>query len=190
MTEPMLRPDCTRCAALCCVAPAFDRSEDFAVDKPAGVACPNLTADHRCAIHADLARRGFRGCAHYDCMGAGQRVTQEMFAGRSWRDDPAIAGAMFEAFRRMRQVHALLELLETAGRLPLTAAQRQTHNELRHALDPDGGWTPSSLAAFERGPLPAEVGRFVMSLRGAAASDTEAAGALRAALSPALRHQQ
>jgi len=168
MTEPMLRADCTRCAALCCVAPAFDRSEDFAVDKPAGVACPNLTADHRCAIHADLTGRGFAGCAHYDCMGAGQRVTQEMFGGRSWRDDPAIAAPMFEAFRLMRQVHALLELLETAGRLPLTAAQRQEHGRLRHALDPGDGWTQSSLAAFEHSALPAEVKAFLASLRGEA----------------------
>ena len=33
------------------VAPAFARSADFAVDKPAGTACTNLQADFRCGIH-------------------------------------------------------------------------------------------------------------------------------------------
>ena len=38
-----LRADCTRCFALCCVAPAFAASADFAIDKPAGQPCPNPT---------------------------------------------------------------------------------------------------------------------------------------------------
>ena len=37
-----LRADCSRCVGLCCVAPAFARSADFAVDKPAGTPCTNL----------------------------------------------------------------------------------------------------------------------------------------------------
>ncbi len=36
-----LRADCGRCAGLCCVAPAFTASADFAIDKPAGQPCPN-----------------------------------------------------------------------------------------------------------------------------------------------------
>ncbi|HEY6597232.1 MAG TPA: pentapeptide repeat-containing protein, partial [Asanoa sp.] len=35
-----LRADCTRCVGLCCVAPAFSASADFAIDKPAGRPCP------------------------------------------------------------------------------------------------------------------------------------------------------
>ncbi|QSQ19424.1 hypothetical protein JY651_29365 [Pyxidicoccus parkwayensis] len=71
-----LVPDCGACAALCCVATSFERSEDFAFDKPAGVACRYLTRTHRCAIHAELIARGCRGCAAYDCYGAGQRATR------------------------------------------------------------------------------------------------------------------
>ena len=52
-----LRADCTRCAGLCCVAPAFAASADFAIDKPAGHACPNLRDDDRCGIHAQLRER-------------------------------------------------------------------------------------------------------------------------------------
>ena len=69
-----LRADCSRCVGLCCVAPAFVASADFALTKPAGTPCPNLGADHRCGIHDRLRRSGFPGCAVFDCFGAGQHV--------------------------------------------------------------------------------------------------------------------
>jgi len=97
---------------LCCVAPAFARSADFAVDKPAGTPCTNLQADFRCAIHADLRDRGFAGCTVFDCLGAGQRVTAA-FAGRDWRT-PEVAAPMFAAFGISRQVHELLWYLDEA----------------------------------------------------------------------------
>jgi len=69
-----LRADCSRCVGLCCVAPAFVASADFALTKPAGTPCPNLGDDHRCGIHDRLRRSGFPGCAVFDCFGAGQHV--------------------------------------------------------------------------------------------------------------------
>jgi uncharacterized protein YjbI with pentapeptide repeats len=107
-----LRADCARCVGLCCVAPAFARSADFAVDKPAGTPCTNLQADFRCGIHADLRHRGFAGCTVFDCLGAGQRVTAA-FAGRDWRT-PEVAAPMFAAFGIARQVHELLWYLDEA----------------------------------------------------------------------------
>ena len=50
-----LRADCSSCFALCCVVPAFAASSDFAIDKPAHRACPNLQGDLRCSIHARTA---------------------------------------------------------------------------------------------------------------------------------------
>ena len=78
--DASLRADCGRCAGLCCVALAFDRSALFAEHKPAGAACRYLNAADRCAIHANRAEHGFAGCAGYDCLGAGQLVTQELSA--------------------------------------------------------------------------------------------------------------
>ena len=79
-----LRADCSRCAGLCCVAPAFAASADFAIDKPAGTPCPNLRDDFRCGIHAAAAASaGFPGCEVFDCFGAGQQLTQVTFGGRS-----------------------------------------------------------------------------------------------------------
>jgi hypothetical protein len=96
---------------LCCVATSFDASEDFAIDKPAGVACPHLTPDRRCGIHDRLVLRGFRGCAVYGCHGAGQRVTRA-FAGR-----PGAGRERDEAFMVLRVVHELLWLLTEAAKL-------------------------------------------------------------------------
>jgi hypothetical protein len=144
-----LVPDCARCFGLCCVAPAFSASEDFAIDKAAGQACPNLRADFRCAIHTTLPERGFGGCAVYDCFGAGQKVAQETFGGRDWRQDPGRAPQMFAAFMVMRQLHELLWLL--AGATELEAA-RPLRAELTAALDQVERLTrhgPAELAALD-----------------------------------------
>src|SRR5688500_9832767 len=93
-----LRADCAQCDARCCVALAFDRSTLFACDKPAGERRRNLTTCGSCAIHGQLAARGFAGCERSDCLGAGQRVTQEIFPVRSWREGQETARVMFDAF--------------------------------------------------------------------------------------------
>ena len=86
MAGDALRADCSRCFALCCVAPAFAASADFAIDKPAGHPCPNLQEeDFRCGIHDRLRERGFPGCTVFDCFGAGQQVAQVTFGGRDLR---------------------------------------------------------------------------------------------------------
>ncbi|TYB34497.1 pentapeptide repeat-containing protein [Micromonospora sp. AP08] len=115
-----LRADCARCFGICCVAPAFAASADFALDKPAGQPCPNLRADSRCGIHRDLRQRGFPGCTVFDCFGAGQHVAQGTFGGRDWRADPATARRMFDTFAVMRPLHELLWYLTEA--LALTPA--------------------------------------------------------------------
>ncbi|MGZ4541097.1 MAG: pentapeptide repeat-containing protein [Blastococcus sp.] len=123
-----LTADCSRCAALCCVAPAFSRSADFAIDKAAGTPCPNLRDDDRCGIHAHLRERGFPGCTVFDCFGAGQQLTQVTFGGASWRRSPELAGPMFALLPVMRQLHELLWYLAEA--LTLTAAA-SLHDEVR-----------------------------------------------------------
>lgn len=120
---PALVEDCGRCAALCCVSLAFDRGESFAIDKPAGLPCPNLEG-HGCGIHDRLEAEGFAGCVRYSCAGAGQRVVQELFGGRSWQDDPRLLAPMMEAFRGMRQIQERLVLLVTARTLDLSEVDR------------------------------------------------------------------
>jgi uncharacterized protein YjbI with pentapeptide repeats len=127
-----LRADCACCFGLCCVVPAFAASADFAIDKPAGQACPNLQSDSRCGIHTELRGRGFSGCAVYDCFGAGQKISQHTFGGRDWRADPAIARQMFELFPIMRGLHELLFYLAEAMDRPAAAP---LHDRLGVAFD-------------------------------------------------------
>jgi hypothetical protein len=129
-----LQADCTRCCGLCCVAPAFDADQGFGFDKPAHSACPNLGMDHRCGIHDELRARGFPACAGFDCFGAGQWVTQELFGGKSWQESPEIAARMFRLYARYRVLHELRALLELALQrvAPVNAGQLE---ECRRRLE-------------------------------------------------------
>jgi len=125
-----LRADCESCFGLCCVAPAFSASADFAINKPAGQACPNLQPDFRCGIHTRLRKQGFQGCTVYDCFGAGQKVSQVTFGGQDWRRAPETAQQMFKVFPIVRDLHELLWYVTEA--LTIEAA-RSLHGELSRA---------------------------------------------------------
>lgn len=119
-----LRADCARCFALCCVAPTFAVSADFAINKKAGKPCPNLQSNFRCGIHTELREKGFRGCTVYDCFGAGQKVSQVTFGGKDWRQNPHTAAQMFRVFSVMRSLHELLWYLSEALTLDAAASLR------------------------------------------------------------------
>lgn len=134
LRSPRLQADCSNCCGLCCVGPAFDADQGFGFDKPAHTPCAHLRDDFRCAIHDQLRQRGFPACVTFDCYGAGQRVTQQLFAGRSWRSSPELAPRMFAAYSRYRELHELLALIETAlARVSLHEAAAL--RELRQLID-------------------------------------------------------
>ncbi|MDP9428029.1 MAG: pentapeptide repeat-containing protein, partial [Actinomycetota bacterium] len=165
MTEPTdararLRADCARCAALCCVAPAFAASADFAIDKPAGHACPNLRDDARCGIHAELRERGFPGCTVFDCFGAGQQMVQTTSAGRRDLRSPEVS----MVFGVQRQLHELLwyltEALALDAAAPLSRELAAAHQRAER-LTAAG---PRELAAVDPGVLRQEGGALLMSV--------------------------
>lgn len=144
---PDLKPDCTKCAALCCAAYPFDADEDFGLEKPVDDPCPNLSKKNfHCTIHKDLTKRGFRGCVAYSCAGAGQRVTQDLFEGETWRDDPDLLTHMTYALRVVRPIHEALLLLEEAQALPIPETAKAQGLALRDALCPEN---PKSIYDFE-----------------------------------------
>jgi hypothetical protein len=152
-----LRADCARCQALCCVSLPFDRCESFGFDKPANVPCQYLEPGCGCSIHGELRARGQAGCAAYDCYGAGQRITQELFVGVSWQSHPETSAALFEAFRRLTRVHELRLLLHEAGRLSLSRSRASERQELLAQLEPARGLSREALAALELPELEAAV---------------------------------
>tara|TARA_R110002110_G_scaffold106608_7_gene267186 strand:- start:21 stop:569 length:549 start_codon:yes stop_codon:yes gene_type:complete len=151
MAAISLQSDCAHCAALCCVTFEFEVSDDFAIGKPAETVCPNLDECGQCKVHDKLEDLGFRGCAVFECYGAGQRVTQEIFGGRSWQDDPTLVQPMSRRFRQVRRLHELLMLLEAAAALSLAQADetlRRSWAERVDAMVSDG---PSDEAIEEMG---------------------------------------
>ncbi|RDI16208.1 uncharacterized protein YjbI with pentapeptide repeats [Rhodococcus sp. AG1013] len=147
MTE--LSADCGQCFGLCCVALPFARSADFAVDKDGGTPCRNLVDDFRCGIHTELRTSGFTGCTVYDCFGAGQKVSQVTFGGRSWRDAPDTARSMFDVFPVQRQLHELLWYLEEALRIRAAASLRSELTALRDETVTLTDSTPDVLAGLD-----------------------------------------
>ncbi|MDD9205936.1 pentapeptide repeat-containing protein, partial [Georgenia sp. 10Sc9-8] len=152
-----LRADCSRCFGLCCVALPFSASADFAVDKAAGTPCTNLDAAFGCTIHADLRGAGFAGCAAFDCLGAGQKVSQVTYGGVDWRSAPGTAQQMFTVFPVMHRLHELLRYLTDALTLP---AARPVHDRLEDARTRVAaltGRTAAELATLDVAPVRDEV---------------------------------
>jgi hypothetical protein len=174
-----LRADCSRCAALCCVAPVFAASADFAIDKPAGRPCPNLRDDDLCGIHDRLRDRGFPGCAVFDCFGAGQHVTQGTFGGRSWRESPELAGAMFGVLPVMRQLHEMLWYLTEAATLEEAAPLRTEIDVARTRAEQAADGSPEELTGLDLPAVRAQVGELLERLsalvRGPTAPDRRGA---------------
>lgn len=127
-----LQPDCARCVALCCVAPAFDADQGFGYDKPACEPCRHLQPDHRCGIHPALVARGFSGCASFNCHGAGQRATA-MFAG-GWRDSPEQAAHLFATYGRLRTLHELLAMATLSQSRAQDSVARETVQRIHAEL--------------------------------------------------------
>ena len=103
-----LTADCTKCFGLCCTALNIVASSDFPINKPAGIPCVNLQSNYGCQIHSNLRERGSKGCTVFDCLGAGQVVSQVTFKGQSWRDNPEIGDKMFQVFPIMEQIHEMI----------------------------------------------------------------------------------
>jgi uncharacterized protein YjbI with pentapeptide repeats len=147
-----LRADCANCFALCCVVPAFSASAEFAIDKPAGKACPNLLGDFRCGIHERLRDSGFRGCTAYDCFGAGQHLSRK--ASADWRaSTPRRRSEIFQAFPIMRDLHELLYYLTEARQLPAARAIRPEVTRALKEVERLSGFDLEGLVALDVQPV-------------------------------------
>lgn len=127
LLEKKLRADCENCFGLCCVALPYAKSADFAFNKEGGIPCQNLNSGYRCDIHENLRKKGFPGCTVYECFGAGQKVSHITYTGKSWRENPKIAGEMFNVFPIMQQLHEMLNYLHEA-------LEREETKDIHHDL--------------------------------------------------------
>jgi hypothetical protein len=186
MDSPDLRADCTRCAALCCVALAFDHSAHFAFDKRAGEPCSNLDAACRCRIHARLAKSGFSGCVAYECHGAGQYVVQHLFNGRSWREAPHLLAPMMAAFAEMKAIQEARLLIAAAAKLALPLGELDRLGTYADLLHPEGGWTRSRIDNGEGRALVDEIHRYLRGLKAHFVAEADG-GTLQQSVPPCFR---
>lgn len=162
---PALSDDCANCAALCCVAYPFDADEDFGLLKRADTPCPNLSDScFDCTIHKDLIPRGFAGCVAYSCAGAGQRVTQQLFEGEDWREDPDLLEHMTYALRVLRPIHEALLLLKQAQQIRVPQSVAAQGAALMAALCPQDAKSIYDFEDYEVQDALADVPAYLQSL--------------------------
>lgn len=162
LDQQSLRADCRNCFALCCTALGFTRSADFAIDKPAETPCTNLASDFSCTIHDKLRPRGFRGCTVFDCFGAGQNVSQNLFEGTSWKTNPEIKQDMFAAFKITRQLHEMLWYLAEASRRTYDPEIKHETLTLRAGIEHSMNGDLSTLLGLDVNGLHAQVRSLLM----------------------------
>jgi len=149
-----LEPDCARCVGLCCVALPFRESHGFAFAKDAGEPCRHLDGAYGCSIHALLRESGMSGCTTYECFGAGQHVTQVLYAGATWRGRADGGAEMFAVFAVVQRLHEMLVLLDQAAAL----APERDLSELRAEVADHTVGRPEELLEVELDRLSALVG--------------------------------
>ncbi len=91
-------------------------------------------------------------------------MVQELYAGRSWREEPALLPQMWGALKALRAVHEQILLLRAAAKLPLSPQERRTLGSLLQDVVPVGGWTVDRLEG-SAGPIVQQAAAFIRSLR-------------------------
>lgn len=107
--------DCENCSGLCCVALCYRKSDGFPGNKPVGRPCEYLTPDFKCRIHNKLSDMNMKGCLNYECLGAGQKVSNIIFNRQNWAGNPEISKVIFEVFIKVLQLHQILWYLIQAA---------------------------------------------------------------------------
>ncbi|QHI72717.1 pentapeptide repeat-containing protein [Aminipila terrae] len=119
---------CEECCGLCCTALYYAKTDGFPEDKAAGNPCMNLQDDFKCGIHEKLTKYNLKGCRSYDCFGAGQKVTQTIYKGMNWRNNPQIANQMYQVYLTVYQYQQMLWYL-------IQAAEAAPDNRQKDSID-------------------------------------------------------
>jgi hypothetical protein len=125
------RADCSRCCGLCCVVPAQLSVQGFPSDKPANTPCCYIDACSQCSIHGRRREYGYEACEGFDCFGAGQWITQNLFANARWTDSPDVAKRIFAAYRVWLPRFEAAALLEAA----LPHVRKDARSQLSARID-------------------------------------------------------
>ncbi|MHC1722817.1 MAG: pentapeptide repeat-containing protein [Aminipila sp.] len=143
--------DCEDCCGICCTALYYTKMDGFPEDKAAGKPCGNLKNDFKCSIHNNLVEYKLKGCMAYDCFGAGQKVTQEIYGGRNWKKNPEDADQMFQVFLIIYQLHQMLWYLIQADRINTDNIMENEINNLIEENDRMAQISPEEIIKLDLG---------------------------------------
>ena len=127
--------DCSRCSGLCCIALYCFKSDGFPQNKPVGKPCINLMDNFKCRIHNDLERMGMRGCIGYDCFGAGQYLTEEVYSGVTWQTQPERVKEICDLYMFMYRMFQLRFFLYESKKLASSETLLPEINQLLQEND-------------------------------------------------------
>ncbi len=144
-----MKSDCSKCSGLCCVALFFSKIDGFPKDKIAGTPCNNLLEDYRCKIHPLLESQNMKGCIGYDCFGAGQQVTQNIYEGQTWNDKPNHATEIFHVFTTIYQLYQIRYYLIEAMTLIAAKSLKESIQSLIEENIRICNRHPQSILSFE-----------------------------------------
>lgn len=139
-----MRIRCDMCSGLCCVALYFSKLDGFPEHKKEGVACSHLQDNFLCNIHACLTQRKLTGCLRYDCFGAGQLVTKNIYSSYTWKETKN-PKEIFEVFQVVYQLQEIVWYLSEASMLSIeTRIDELIHEGLELTKQ-----TPQAILSFD-----------------------------------------
>ena len=141
--------DCSQCGGLCCIVPAYLKTQGFPTNKPAEHPCRHLTSQGRCEVHDQRLELGFAACTGFDCYGAGQWITAHYARGQ-WGSDAQDDHALAEAYRHWLPRFRIAAMLHTAVKLVRPDLQHILHARIEAILDPASELAGASAAVLER----------------------------------------
>ncbi len=160
------QPDCSNCFGLCCLTLYFSRQDGFPADKSAGTPCNHLREDFRCAIHDKLTAKGCKGCVAYECLGAGQKVSQVTYQGRSWREDSISADELCDVYLVMYQLQEICWYLTLALTYKAAAPMQEKLKQALRETEQATILSPQALLVFDLSAHRAKIGALLKEVSG------------------------
>lgn len=117
----------------------------FPDDKESGEPCRHLRKDFLCKVHDQLRERGFHGCVSYECFGAGQKVSQLIYAGNDWRTHPSTSEEMFRVFPVVQQLQEMMVYVNQCMQLEETAPFLKQLGELYDTISTQTHQSPAEI---------------------------------------------
>ena len=101
--------DCSKCAAFCCIALGYEKSDQFPYDKPQNERCKNLNNCDECTIHDQLEDQSYHGCIAFSCHGAGPHLVK-CYSKIDWKKNPQLTEEVYDKFHFLRAVFQIADV--------------------------------------------------------------------------------